>query len=84
MAAQKTTLLQITEAAPILQASGIPIKEGRPSGSRRFVVERKTDGERVGEEREGKTDNTRARRRRGGRNLIKKGKKDIQSLKTVL
>jgi len=36
----KTALLQDSEAAPILKLSGIPIKEGRSSGSRRFIVEK--------------------------------------------
>lgn len=32
--------LQDTEAVPVLGLSGIPIKEGRSSGSRRFTAEK--------------------------------------------
>lgn len=77
----KTTFLQITEAAPILQSSGIPIKEGQPSGSRRFVVERKTDGERVGRGKRGKNRQHKGTETEGRAKPHQKGKKRYTKFK---
>lgn len=73
-------LLLDTEALPMLKWSGIPVKEGRSSGSPRFIVNKDRQGRNRGGKRE-KTDNSGAKPHQKGK---KKKKKDIQSLKTVL
>lgn len=78
----KTTFLQDTEAVPILKLSGIPIKRASLQGHE-GSLSRKTDRVRVGEEKE-KNRQQKGTETEGRAKPHQKGKKDIQSLKTVL
>lgn len=84
MAAKKTTFLQDTEAVPILKSSGIPIKEGRSSGSQRFMVEKHRQRKSLRGKREKQTTEGHGDGGEGRAKPHQTAKKDIQSLKTVL